>query len=241
MTDRLVVREAHRSERNHARGSQGLNAPGGAGCFPTRERHDCAIQRIRLNAPDGAGCFPTPRRVVRCPACGNGPRIATGPKAPLDRAAHRSLNQALSSSRKGRHRRACRGSEPPDVDAAMRIRGAVPCSSDTSVQARAVNREALARRPPGGCGRVVGEGRRRTRVARGFPPSSVRLARTVGTPLWAWCHVLDWVLGAWPLFLGASTPPSCRWCGLLARLLQAGQGGEHGDRVVDEASAGPGH
>ena len=36
-----------------------------------------------LNAPDGAGCFPTPRRVVRCPAWGNGPRIATGPKAPL--------------------------------------------------------------------------------------------------------------------------------------------------------------
>ena len=103
-----------------------------------------------LNAPGGAGCFPTPRRVVRCPAWGNGPRIATGLKAPLDRAAHSSLNQALPSSRKGRHRRACRGSAPPDVDAAMRIRGAVPCSSDTSAQARAVNREALARRPPGG-------------------------------------------------------------------------------------------
>ena len=26
----------------------------------------------------------------------------------------------------------------------------MPCSSDTSAQARAVNREALARRPPGG-------------------------------------------------------------------------------------------
>ena len=36
-----------------------------------------------LNAPDGAGCFPTPRRVVRCPAWGNGPRIATGLRAPL--------------------------------------------------------------------------------------------------------------------------------------------------------------
>ena len=36
-----------------------------------------------LNAPDGAGCFPTPRRVVRCPVWGNGPRIATGLRAPL--------------------------------------------------------------------------------------------------------------------------------------------------------------
>ena len=36
-----------------------------------------------LNAPGGAGCFPNPRRVVRCPAWGNGLPIATGPKAPL--------------------------------------------------------------------------------------------------------------------------------------------------------------
>ena len=50
-----------------------------------------------------------------------------------------------------------------------------------------------------------------------------------------------WVLGACPSFLVTSTPPSCRWRGLLVRLLQAGQGGEHGDRVVDEAPAGPGH
>ena len=178
-----------------------------------------------LNAP-GGGCFPTPRRVVRCPAWGNGPRIATGPKAPLDRAAHRPLKQTLPSSRKGRHRRASKGSAPPDVDVGMRIRGAVPCSSDTSVQTWAVNREALARRPPGECGRVVGEGRRRT---RGLGDSRPRLSGW-RAPWGRRCRrgamppAVSWVLGAggWPLFLGASTPPSCRWCGLLVRLLHAG-------------------
>ena len=122
-----------------------------------------------LNAPDGAGCFPNHRRVVRCPAWGNGPRIATGPKAPLDRAAHRSLMQTLPSSRKGRHRRASKGSAPPDGDAAMRIRGAVPCSSDTSVQTWAVNREALARRPPGGMWSCGGRGASANEGGSGIP------------------------------------------------------------------------
>ena len=54
-----------------------------------------------------------------------GPGSPPARKRPLDRAAHRSLNQDLPSSRKGRHRRASRGSAPPDVDAAMRIRR--PC------------------------------------------------------------------------------------------------------------------
>ena len=36
-----------------------------------------------LNAPGGAGCFPTPRRVVRCPAWGSGAWGATGLRAPL--------------------------------------------------------------------------------------------------------------------------------------------------------------
>ena len=48
----------------------------------------------------------------------------------------------------------------------MRIRGAVPCSSDTSVQARAMSRQALARRLPGGAGVVPGLG------APGVPPFS---------------------------------------------------------------------
>ena len=57
--------------------------------------------------------LPDPRRVVRCPAWGNGLPIATGPKVPLDRAAHRSLNQDLPRSRKGRRRWASRASAPP--------------------------------------------------------------------------------------------------------------------------------
>ena len=128
----------------------GLNAPDGAGCFPTERWSDELPQESCLNAPGGAGCFPTPRRVVRCPAWGNGPRIATGLKAPLDRVAHRPLKQTLPSSRKGRHRRTCWGSAPPGCRRGHADPAAVPCSSNTSVQTRATNREALARRPPGG-------------------------------------------------------------------------------------------
>ena len=50
----------------------------------------------------------------------------------------------------------------------MRIRGAVPCSSDTSARTRAMSRQALARRPPGRAeaGVVPGLG------APGVPPFS---------------------------------------------------------------------
>ena len=52
--------------------------------LPDQSGHSYIVVNFScLNAPDGAGCFPTPRRVVRCPAWRNGPRIATGPKAPL--------------------------------------------------------------------------------------------------------------------------------------------------------------
>ena len=37
---------------------EGLNAPDGAGCFPTINGSEEDVQRC-LNAPDGAGCFPT--------------------------------------------------------------------------------------------------------------------------------------------------------------------------------------
>lgn len=192
--------------------------------------------------------LPDPRRVVRCPAWGNGPRIATGPKAPLGPGRTSLIEPGFAQFSQGspltglpglRATRSRRGHADPGGRAVF-----------FGYQCADVGREpgSPGSQTAGGCGRVVGEGRRRTRVARGFPPSSVRLARTVGTPLWAWCHVLDWVLGprcwvlgACPAFLVTSTPPSCRWYGLLVRLLQAGQGGEHGERVVDEASAGPGH
>ena len=38
----------------------GLNAPDGAGCFPTNEDPEDLFRKYYgLNAPDGAGCFPT--------------------------------------------------------------------------------------------------------------------------------------------------------------------------------------
>ena len=52
-----------------------------------------------------------------------GPGSPPARKRPYGRVAHRSLNQTLPSSRKGRHRRASRGSAPPEVDVAMRSRG----------------------------------------------------------------------------------------------------------------------
>ena len=78
---------------------------------------------VGLNAPDGAGCFPTLGVLSVVPPGETGPESPLARKRPLDRAAHRSLKQTLPSSRKGRHRRTCWGSAPPDVDAAMRIRG----------------------------------------------------------------------------------------------------------------------
>ena len=41
------------------RGGPGLNAPDGAGCFPTLGGIMSVMFTISLNAPDGAGCFPT--------------------------------------------------------------------------------------------------------------------------------------------------------------------------------------
>ena len=80
----MVLGASRQKGKHHAQElCFGLNAPDGAGCFPTMIGEDISEVAESLNAPDGAGCFPTPRRVVRCPAWGNGPRIATGPKAPL--------------------------------------------------------------------------------------------------------------------------------------------------------------
>ena len=95
-----------------------------------------------LNAPDGAGCFPTLGVLSVVPPGETGPGSPPARKRPLDRVAHRSLNQTLPSSRKGRHRRASRGSAPPEVDVAMRIPGVVPCSSDTGARTWAINRKS---------------------------------------------------------------------------------------------------
>ena len=64
-----------------------------------------------------------------------GPESPLARKRPLDRAAHRSLNQDLPRSRKGRHRRASRDSAPPDADAAMRV-PRCPCLSSQTVKRR---------------------------------------------------------------------------------------------------------
>ena len=128
----------------------GLNAPDGAGCFPTERWSDELPQESCLNAPGGAGCFPTPRRVVRCPAWGNGPRVATGLRASLGPGRAPLIEPGFAQF--------SQGSPPTDLPGLRATRmstrpcgsGAVPCSSDTSAQARATNREALARRPPGG-------------------------------------------------------------------------------------------
>ena len=218
----------------------GLNAPDGAGRFPTSwqvprrpagrvsmhlvvlgasrrcHRHYDNHRLYSLNAPDGAGCFPTPRRVVRCPAWGNGARVATGPRAPLGPGRAPLIEPGFAQVSQGspptglpglRATRCRRGHADP---------GFVPCSSDTSAQARAMSRQALARRPSAAgraeAGVVPGLGAPVIPRRRGDdgPAAGVLVAGVVGV--------------------------AC-----LARPLQAGQGGEHGDRVVDEASAGPGH
>ena len=161
-----------------------LNAPDGAGCFPTSSIRDSTRMRDQvsmhlmvlgasrqdaemlsedehecLNAPDGAGCFPTenlesmltkntvsmhlmvlgasrPLGVLSVvPPGETGPGSPPVRKRPLDRVAHRSLNQTLPSSRKGRHRRASRGSAPPDVDVGMRVPGC-PCLSSQTMKRR---------------------------------------------------------------------------------------------------------
>ena len=45
--------------------SVGLNAPDGAGCFPTKQAVCVDVKEECLNAPDGAGCFPTHFRELR--------------------------------------------------------------------------------------------------------------------------------------------------------------------------------
>ena len=67
----------------------------------------------------------------------------------------------------------------------MRIRGAVPCSSDTSARTRATSRQALARRPPGG---------RRRASSQGWAPQSFPLGEATSVlPQGSW----------WPGTVGA--------------------------------------
>ena len=167
-----------------------------------------------LNAPGGAGCFPTSRRVVRCPAWGNGPRVATGLRAPLGPGRAPLIEPGFAQFSQGppltglQGVRATRMSTRP-----CGSRGAVPCSSDTGARTRATDWEALARRLPGGGGRRPRAGRPRCSPVQWGDVGPAAGVLVVGDG------------GGGPLLVA----------------LHAGQGGEHGDRVVDEASAGPGH
>ena len=115
--------------------SLSLNAPDGAGCFPTRhprsslESFCVSMHLMVLGASRPLGVL----SVV--PPGETGPGSPPARKRPLDRVAHRSLNQTLPSSRKGRHRRASRGSAPPEVDVAMRVPGC-PCLSSQTMKRR---------------------------------------------------------------------------------------------------------
>ena len=58
----LMVLGASRHGGEDSGGERGdcLNAPDGAGCFPTFDEWlDEVTEEWCLNAPDGAGCFPT--------------------------------------------------------------------------------------------------------------------------------------------------------------------------------------
>ena len=190
----------------------GLNAPDGAGCFPTERWSDELPQESCLNAPGGAGCFPTPRRVVRCPAWGNGPRVATGLSASLGPGRAPLIAPGFAQF--------SQGSPPTDLPGLRATRmstrpcgsGAVPCSSDTSAQART-----------GGPWPVGRRGGRRRASSQGWAPQVLPRRRGDVGPAAGVLVAGDG--GGGPLLVA----------------LHAGQGGEHGDRVVDEASAGPGH
>ena len=167
----------------------GLNAPNGAGCFPTPRAtpnevmaayvsmHLMVLGASRL--PDKQLCY-RQKTQSRCTwwcwvlpdpsACC--PLSRLGKRAPDRHWSESVLGPCSTSSIEADFAQFSQGLPPMGLQGLRAARsrrghadpGAVLCSSDTSAQARAVNREALARRPPGGgCGRVVGEERRRRR------------------------------------------------------------------------------
>ena len=123
-----------------------------------------------LNAPGGAGCFPTLRRVVRCPAWGNGSRVATGLRAPLGLGRAPLIEPGFAQVSQGSPPMGLQGVRAARMSTWPCGSGAVLCSSDTSARTRATGRGALARRPPGRAeaGVVPGLG------APGAPPSARR-------------------------------------------------------------------
>ena len=165
-----------------------------------------------LNAPGGAGCFPTP---ACCPLfrLGNGARIATRPKAPLGPGRTSLIEPGFAQFSQGlppmglqgvRAARSRRGHADPVVRAVFfRYRCADAGHESASPCPSAAGRAEA--------GVVPGLGAPVIPRRRGGGPAAAVLVAGNG--------------GGGPLLLP----------------LHAGQGGEHGERVVDEASAGPGH
>ena len=94
------------------------------------------------------------------PSGGTGPGSPLARKRPLDRVAHRSLNQDLPRSRKGRHRWASRGSAPPGCRRGHADRGPC-CVPPIPVRGRGPRAGG-----PWPVGRRAGGGGRRPRAGR---------------------------------------------------------------------------
>ena len=70
----------------------------------------------------------------------------------------------------------------------------MPCFSDTSAQARAVNREALARRPPGGWRRASSQDWAPRQRGDDDPAAGAVVAGVVGVACWCGCYRRDRVV-----------------------------------------------
>lgn len=140
--------------------------------------------------------LPDPRRVVRCPAWGNGARIATGLRALLGPGRTFLIEPDFAQFSQG---------SPP-----MGLQGV-----------RAA-RSRLGHADPGGLGPSAA-GRAEAGVVPGLGAPVIPRRRGDDGPAAGVLVAGDG--GGGPLLV----------------TLHAGQGGEHGERVVDEASAGPGH
>ena len=128
--------------------------------------------------------LPDPRRVVRCPAWGNGPRIATGLKAPLGPGRTSLIEPGFAQVLQGSPPMGLQGLRAARMSTWACGSGAVLCSSDTGARTRATGRGALARR-------LLGGGGRRPRAGRPRCSPSVRRRRSCrrgpgGRGRWGW-------------------------------------------------------
>ena len=132
--------------------------------------------------------LPDPRRVVRCPAWGNGARIATGPKAPLGPGRTFLIEPGFAQFSQGLPPMGLQGVRAARMSTRPYGSGAVLCSSDAGAQARAMSRQALARRPSAA---GAGGGGRRPRTGRPSHSPSARRRRSCrsapgGRGRWGW-------------------------------------------------------